>query len=211
VEETWEFAALVFMGSRPKIPAAMQRTIKEEAGYRCAVPTCRDVGPFDFEHINPWAEVQKHEEHNIILLCVRCHARVTRGEIHKDAIKAYKRNLAIISGRYSLFEMRVLENYRHPVAQVSGEEVTLEPEGFLFINDHEKLHISGLLKDKLVKLDEIEQPTLKRLEKARGEDYVRDLIINVNKLVSGRPRYHVFPTKYGVEFVAKYFGGEEIE
>ncbi len=97
--------------SRPAIPAAMKRAVQQEAGYRCAIPTCRDKGPFNFEHIVPWAEVKEHEEHNIILLCVGCHARVTRGEISKDAIREYKRNLAIINSRYSLYEMRLIQSF----------------------------------------------------------------------------------------------------
>jgi len=152
VEEAWELAALVAMANRPKIPAAIQRAIKEEAGYRCAVPTCRDKGPFDFEHIDPWASAKKHEEHNIVLLCVSCHARVTRGEINKRAIKNYKRNLAIISGRYSLYEMRLLELYYIHTSLNEEEEVLFNTEAVIFIKESEKLHFTGLLKDDYIEL-----------------------------------------------------------
>lgn len=185
MEEAWEFAALD-MGDRPAIPVAMQRAIKEEAGYRCAVPTCRDKGPFDFEHIEEWSKVKKHEEHNIILLCVGCHARVTRGEIHKEAVRAYKRNLALISARYSLYEMRVME--------IFWVQLKNDKNIFQSIQTYEQIHIMGLMKDKIIQFFN-PNPDVKTTNIQHGVD------------VSMK---HYILTKYGQTFVSNFFQGNEI-
>ena len=230
MEETWELAALV-MATRPAIPAAVKEAVKREAGYRCAVPRCRDKGPFDFEHIDDWVKVQKHEFHNIVLLCVSCHAKVTRTkEISKASIRSYKRNLAIISGRYSLFEMRLLELYKNSNSIIKDGKVHLDEKAYLFITERDRLHLMGLEKDKFIRFLEVANKTLSpaaiekivksekfqstglaKVLKTMGLDHVKQLINNVNQNVGGRASYIVSPTIAGLEFVEKYFNGEEIE
>jgi hypothetical protein len=46
-----------------------------EAGHRCAIPTCRAAEPLEYEHIDDWAKVKKHEFANMIVLCRNCHGR----------------------------------------------------------------------------------------------------------------------------------------
>ena len=209
------------MSSRPKIPAAMKRAIKEEAGYRCAVPTCRDKGPFDFEHIDPWSEVKKHEFQNIVLLCVGCHARVTRGEISKSAIKVYKRNLAIISGRYSLFEMRYIERLFNMKPSFNGEAIVVQAADVKLplpyvLSDAELIHMDGLIKDQYVSVTDF--PTIK------GRDFLVDAIDSIPnqdesasampemiKSMIGAKQYLVTPTVAGLQFVSDFFSGNSIE
>lgn len=174
------------MASRPKIPIAMQRAIKGEAGYRCAIPTCRDKGPFDFEHIDEWSKVEKHEEHNIILLCVGCHARVTRGEISKEAIRAYKRNLAVISGRYSLYEKRLLE-------MLADCEQRLE----LKIEKSSILHVLGVINDGYFKLTEL--PQIMKVTDHNGRNLGPD------------PLQLLTSTSSGLDWAKKWKNGELVE
>ena len=234
MEETWEFAALD-MASRPEIPAEMKRAVQEEAGYRCAIPTCRDKGPFDFEHIEEWSKVEKHEFHNIILLCVSCHARVTRkntsaAPISKGALRTYKRNLAIISGRYSLFEMRMLEGYFElKMQRVSQEDsITFESEvvedvgAFIgnnatyFASEIDLLHMKGLLRDDFIEAHPLNNGS--NLPSENGvitagtyKGFDAKLLADIQSLMSNKARYIIFPTKSGLDFMRDYFEGNEIE
>ena len=202
------------MASRPAIPAVMKRAIQEEAGYRCAVPTCRDKGPFDFEHIDEWSKVKKHEEHNIVLLCVSCHARVTRKEIHKDAIKAYKRNLAIINGRYSQFEIRLLEKYWEEGLKLAPESSThLTHTGTIptVFDEVHMIHLKGLQRDGLISVKEhnfygLMNPAAKSIADAVGQEHAHTVLgaMNMNQ-------YAVTPTFKALEFIKDYFGGREIK
>lgn len=203
------------MASRPKIPAALQRALKEEAGYRCAVPTCRAIGPFDFEHIEPWAKVKRHEEHNIVLLCVSCHARVTRGEIDKNAIKAYKRNLALINGRYSLFELRLIENIRDSKTGTFAGQMRIDPKSIFMITEVQKLHIDGLLRDGIISLVDIpdQNPGWRdRVIKKNDRPEVHQTVTSsfLNQL-SGKPSYWIVLTPEGERFVDDYFAGRELD
>jgi hypothetical protein len=39
------------MAERPPVPAELERALLLEAGHRCAIPTCRAIGPLQLEHI----------------------------------------------------------------------------------------------------------------------------------------------------------------
>ena len=220
MEETWEFAALG-MVSRPAIPVAIKRAVEVEAGYRCAIPTCRDKGPHDFEHIDEWSKVKTHEFHNIILLCVGCHARVTRKNtsatpISKDALRKYKRNLAITNGRYSLFEMRLLENY-YACAKIINGRIDIPQQSIFFITDKDLLHLGGLLHDGYISLHRIDDD--QRVEDVENGHLVAVDRINeeevfskrLPKLMDNRAEYFIFLTDSGLEFIKDYFEGNEIE
>ncbi|TFD53004.1 HNH endonuclease, partial [Cryobacterium frigoriphilum] len=60
---------------RPDVPAALERQIKEEAGHRCAIPTCRGTSGLQMAHIVPWEVVREHTFENMILLCAVDHLR----------------------------------------------------------------------------------------------------------------------------------------
>jgi HNH endonuclease len=101
---------------RPKIPAQLDRDVKMEAGYRCAIPTCRQH-PVEIAHIVPWSNVRVHEYSNLIALCGVCHARYDRGEIPRKAMRQYKANLGIVNARYGEYERRLLDYFatRHRI------------------------------------------------------------------------------------------------
>lgn len=102
---------------RPAIPRPLQRRLKEEAGYRCAIPTCGQTVGLVFAHIEPWAKVQEHTFDNLIVLCSTCH---TRFDIVKDipkiSILHFKRNLSLLTHRYTQVENQFLAMLAKDVA-----------------------------------------------------------------------------------------------
>src|SRR3954454_2013730 len=98
---------------RDAIPADLVRQLMIEAGYRCAIPTCRTVQPLEIEHIEDYARVKKHEFSNMIVLCRNCHGLKGTGPraLDRKALKRLKANLAIINQRYNDTERRILEHF----------------------------------------------------------------------------------------------------
>ena len=62
-----------------EISNALERALMIEAGYRCAIPTCRTVQPLQIEHIEDYSKVQKHEFANMLVLCANCHGMKGEG------------------------------------------------------------------------------------------------------------------------------------
>src|SRR4051812_22406734 len=98
---------------RPAIPAELERAVMVEAGHRCAVPTCRAVAPLQIEHIDDWAKVKEHDFSNQIVLCANCHGLKGTGprRLDRKALRQYKANLGVLTGRYSNLERRVLDYF----------------------------------------------------------------------------------------------------
>lgn len=100
---------------RPAIPRALDRTVRVEAGHRCAIPTCRATSGLQIHHIEEWATVREHSFENLILLCANCHARITAGEIDRRSVTSYKRNLSVLASRYGDLERRIIDRFvSHP-------------------------------------------------------------------------------------------------
>ncbi len=119
----------------------------------------------------------------MIVLCANCHARVTKGEISKSAVRNYKRNLAITNGRYSVFEMRFVQMFMDAgFADEPNANVTIPQSDFL--------HIKGLADDGLVRTEPLR-------EFARNTDLDSSLMV-------------VWLTEAGRTFVKNYSIGKEI-
>jgi hypothetical protein len=118
---------------RPAIPRALARAVKEEAGHRCAIPTCKATSALEIAHIRPWAEVHEHTFDNLIYLCAICHTRYDRGEIDRQSMLAYKQNLSVLNSRYSDFERRILQTLqgRGPGSAIPLQSV--DPMLFLYL------------------------------------------------------------------------------
>lgn len=116
---------------RETIPAALERSLMIEAGYRCAVPTCRTVQPLDIEHIEDYTRVKKHEFSNMIVLCKNCHGMKGSGprKLDRKALKQIKANLGLINHRYNDTERRILEHFTRDEA---ATEVRLPATPVLF-------------------------------------------------------------------------------
>lgn len=109
------------MPTRPAIPTELKRRILMEAGYRCAIPTCR-FPITENAHIVSWAESQEHSYENLIALCPNCHTLFDSGRIDRAAIVAYKKKLIFLNDVYSRFELDVLDHLKsHKRALIPGE------------------------------------------------------------------------------------------
>lgn len=76
--------------ARQSIPLHVKRDILTEAGYRCAVPTCRTILAIDLHHIEKISEGGGNTADNLIALCPTCHALHHREVIPLEAIRVWK-------------------------------------------------------------------------------------------------------------------------
>jgi hypothetical protein len=83
-------AILHHVSPRQAIPGAVRVQVLTEAGYRCAVPTCRNILALDLHHIEEVVDGGGNEPGNLLALCPTCHALYTRGTITRDSIHAWK-------------------------------------------------------------------------------------------------------------------------
>jgi hypothetical protein len=87
-----------------RVLMARKRMALVEAGHRCAIPTCRHPTT-ETAHIVHESENDDESFANLIALCPKCQEK----EIDAQAIRGYKRNLAILNSRYSEFERRIFD------------------------------------------------------------------------------------------------------
>ena len=73
-----------------------------EAGYRCAVPTCRNILALDMHHIDEVSHGGGDDPSNLIVLCPTCHRLYHLGTISRDSIYSYKSMLVAISRAFDL-------------------------------------------------------------------------------------------------------------
>ena len=71
---------------RKKVPKKVVIEVLTEAGYRCAVQTCRNIFVIDIHHIIEVVEGGGNELANLIALCLTCHALFHWGIISRDSI-----------------------------------------------------------------------------------------------------------------------------
>lgn len=102
------------MAKREHIPNELQRQLMLEVGFRC--PICSATEPLEFEHIEDYAEVKKHEFSNMIVLCASCHGRKRKGsnprDINRASLRKLKNNLMMLNGRYSDLERRIIDEFK---------------------------------------------------------------------------------------------------
>ena len=138
------------MSERDHIPNELQRQLMLEVGYRC--PLCHQTEPLEFEHIDDWAEVKKHEFTNMIVLCASCHGRKKDNSsprhINRASLRKLKQNLMMLNGRYSDLERRVIEVFQKFVK--ANPSVKLPP--VYVLPDTMELLVVRLAEDRLVNL-----------------------------------------------------------
>lgn len=167
--------------ARPAIPRDLARRVKVEAGHRCAIPVCRQT-PVELHHIRPWSEVKAHTFDNLIALCPTDHARATKGEIDRKAMRIYKRNLAVVNSRYGEMEHRLIDLF---AANEGSSAVQLDRD-----MDFEFMY---LIEDGLL---------VKRLASSNSSAMI-------NGVVQGPWLYLL--TDEGKDFVARWAAGESVE
>ncbi|MCE2972390.1 MAG: HNH endonuclease [Sediminibacterium sp.] len=85
---------------RAAIRESIKREVLTEAGFRCAVPTCRTILAIDLHHIVEVSDKGSNEAHNLLALCPTCHALHHRGIIPKESIKVWKGMLVSLNGAF---------------------------------------------------------------------------------------------------------------
>ncbi|WP_439380522.1 HNH endonuclease [Amycolatopsis lexingtonensis] len=134
--------------NRPAIPLELRRQVLIEAGYRCAVPTCRQH-PVDIDHIVDWAEVQKHEFENLIALCPTCHRRKGSkpGQIDRAALRHYKANLSVLNNRYGDIEKRLIEAYAERRSNGELLDEDGDPYNYFLLGGGSEISVRYLIRD----------------------------------------------------------------
>jgi hypothetical protein len=85
------------VSERKKVPHDVVVAVLTEAGYRCAVPTCRTILAIDLHHMVKVADGGSNEAANLLALCPTCHALFHRGEIVRESIYTWKSVLVSLS------------------------------------------------------------------------------------------------------------------
>src|SRR5260370_33069251 len=112
--------------ARKPIPASLKRDVLAEAGYRCAVPTCRTILAIDLHHIEEVEKDGPNELWNLLALCPTCHALYTRGTISQDAINVWKTILVALNHAFdkeSISNLLFLKSTITNEVAVSGDGV----------------------------------------------------------------------------------------
>lgn len=126
----------ISMSERDHIPHELQRQLMLEVGYRC--PLCHQTEPLEFEHIEEYSVVQKHEFTNMVVLCASCHGRKkdtsNPRHINRASLKKLKQSLMLLNGRYSDLERRVLEAFEDFVkAEPNQDKAIILPDTMLLL------------------------------------------------------------------------------
>ncbi len=111
---------------RASIPSSVRRAVLIEAGYRCAVPSCRTLITLDIHHIVEVREDGGNTLGNLLALCPNCHALFTRGEITREAIESWKGVLVALNQAFDKETVSFLVFLGTPEARnlvVSGDGV----------------------------------------------------------------------------------------
>lgn len=115
--------------TRKAVPNSIQIKVLTEAGYRCAVPTCRSILAIDIHHMVEVSKGGGNDHGNLLALCPTCHALFHRGEIVQDSIYAWK-------------SMLVSLNYAFDTATIDDLLFLSKLEG----NDNLRISGDGVLK-----------------------------------------------------------------
>jgi hypothetical protein len=118
---------------RKNLNLKTRTTILTEAGYRCAVPTCRGLLAMDLHHMHEVSEGGGDDPSNLIALCPTCHALYHRGTISRDSIYSYKAMLIALS---RAFDARAVDQLLL---------LSALSKNFLIVSGDGLLHFAGLI------------------------------------------------------------------
>jgi HNH endonuclease len=88
--------------TRESLPLKTRVVVLTESGYRCAVPTCRNILALDMHHIWEVSAGGGDDPSNLIALCPTCHALYHRGTIIQESIFLYKSMLVAITRAFDV-------------------------------------------------------------------------------------------------------------
>jgi HNH endonuclease len=87
---------------RKNINLKTKTQVLTESGYRCAVPTCRQILLLDLHHMWQVSDGGGDGADNLIALCPTCHALYHRGKISAQSIYAWKAMLVAIGRAFDV-------------------------------------------------------------------------------------------------------------
>lgn len=114
------------MSTRRALSAKVTIQVLTEAGYRCAVPTCRAILAIDIHHIIPVSEGGPNHLSNLLALCPTCHALLHRGVIAPEALFAWKSMLVTLNqafDQHAIDDLLFLASLSPGVLPVSADGV----------------------------------------------------------------------------------------
>ena len=151
------------MAPRPAIPQDVRRAVLIEAGYRCAVPTCRTILAIDLHHMVKVANGGSNDADNLIAICPTCHALHHRGVIPDEALRVWKGMLVSLNRAFDKDAMDLL-------LFLALED---RPRGF---TPSDVLRFAGLIVSGLATTGEIGQPSGGiRVGSFAGRDFIVEL------------------------------------
>jgi hypothetical protein len=109
---------------RDRLPIKTTTILLTECGYRCAVPTCRNILALDMHHMWEVSAGGGDEPSNLIALCSFCHDLYHRGTIQKESIYVYKAMLVAITRAFdveAVDRLLFLEPCKKDFLVVSGD------------------------------------------------------------------------------------------
>jgi hypothetical protein len=109
---------------RTNLPAKTKLILLTESGYRCAVPTCRNILALDFHHIWEVSKGGSNDPANLIALCSYCHDLYHRKTIQQESIYIYKAMLVAITRAFdveAIDQLLFLEQCAKDYLIVSGD------------------------------------------------------------------------------------------
>jgi hypothetical protein len=111
---------------RTAIPKQVRLDVLTEAGYQCAVPTCRIILSLDIHHIDQVSEGGGNALTNLIALCPTHHDMYHKKLIPRDSIYAWKLMLVSLSRAFdtnTVDDLLFLKQKPSSDLQVSGDGV----------------------------------------------------------------------------------------
>lgn len=109
---------------RDRLPQKTRIIVLTESGYRCAVPTCRQILALDMHHIWEVSAGGSDDPSNLIALCPTCHGLYHRGNIKAESIYVYKAMLVAITRAFdveAIDQLLFLEACKKDFLVVSGD------------------------------------------------------------------------------------------
>jgi hypothetical protein len=109
---------------RDRLPLKTRLIVLTESGYRCAVPTCRQILALDMHHIWEVSDGGGDDPSNLIALCPTCHGLYHRGNIRAESIYVYKAMLVAITRAFdveAIDRLLFLESCKKDFLVVSGD------------------------------------------------------------------------------------------
>src|SRR5688572_3859413 len=93
---------------RTTIGRTVRDEVLREAGYKCAVPTCRNVITLQLHHMHWVKKGGGNSATNLLALCGHCHDLHTAGHIPDSAIRYWKGMLHALNAAFDRESMDLL-------------------------------------------------------------------------------------------------------